>query len=103
MINALEEIGAISRQNLYKIECGEGCRNDGGCEIILEDDTILPAVKRKAGPDHPGGNQTVRLSKHWKESVKDYISLPVAAGKFLFISYCIMRTFVLNNKWVVMR
>ena len=24
MINALEEIGAISRQNLYKIECGEG-------------------------------------------------------------------------------
>ena len=39
MINALEEIGAISRQNLYKIECGEGCRNDGGCEIILDDNT----------------------------------------------------------------
>ena len=47
MINALEEIGAISRQNLYKIECGEGCRNDGGCEIILEDDTICRLSKEK--------------------------------------------------------
>ena len=47
MINALEEIGAISRQNLYKIECGEGCCNDGGCEIILEDDTICRLSKEK--------------------------------------------------------
>ena len=47
MINALEEIGAISRQNLYKIECGKGCCNDGGCEIILEDDTICRLSKEK--------------------------------------------------------
>ena len=47
MINALEEIGAISRQNLYKIECGKGCCNDGGCEIILEDDTVFRLPQEK--------------------------------------------------------
>lgn len=35
MINALEEIGAISRKNMYKVEC----RQEGGCIITLDDDT----------------------------------------------------------------
>ncbi|HJD04104.1 MAG: transcriptional repressor [Mediterraneibacter sp.] len=39
MINALEEIGAISRKNMYKVECSEDCPPECGCEIVLDDDT----------------------------------------------------------------
>ena len=39
MVNALEEIGAISRKNMYKVEYEEEGRNQDGCEIILDDDT----------------------------------------------------------------
>ena len=39
MINALEEIGAISRKNMYKVECPEECRQEGGCIITWDDDT----------------------------------------------------------------
>lgn len=40
MINALEEIGAISRKNMYKVECPEECRQEGGCIITLDDDNV---------------------------------------------------------------
>ena len=39
MINALEEIGAISRKNMYKVECPEEWPAGGGCIITLDDDT----------------------------------------------------------------
>lgn len=39
MVNALEEIGAISRKNMYKVEYEEEKRSQDGCEIILDDDT----------------------------------------------------------------
>lgn len=39
MVNALEEIGAISRKNMYKVEYEEEGGNQDGCEIILDDDT----------------------------------------------------------------
>ena len=39
MINALEEIGAISRKNMYKVECSEDCEKENGCLIVLDDDT----------------------------------------------------------------
>ena len=47
MINALEEIGAISRKNMYRVECGKTCSGEGGCEIILEDDTVFRMPKEK--------------------------------------------------------
>ena len=40
MINALEEIGAISRKNMYKVECSGDCGAESGCEITLDDNTI---------------------------------------------------------------
>ncbi len=40
MVNALEEIGAISRKNMYKVECSENCEAESGCKIILDDNTI---------------------------------------------------------------
>ncbi len=44
MINALEEIGAISRKNMYKVECSqEECPHSRSLEcgyvIVLDDDT----------------------------------------------------------------
>ena len=45
MINALERIGAISRKNMYRIESGESCA--GGCDIVLEDDTVFSIPKEK--------------------------------------------------------
>jgi len=40
MINALEEIGAISRKNMYKITCGAECEVENVCTVEFDDDTI---------------------------------------------------------------
>lgn len=40
MVNTLEEIGAISRKNMYKIACGSDCELKDACVIRLDDDTI---------------------------------------------------------------
>ena len=40
MVNLLEEIGAISRKNMYKISCCMNCDKEDACMIELDDDTI---------------------------------------------------------------
>ena len=40
MVNLLEEIGAISRKNMYKISCCMKCDKEDACMIELDDDTI---------------------------------------------------------------
>lgn len=47
MINTLEEIGAISRKNMYKIACGEECNVENACTIELDDDTVLSFSAKK--------------------------------------------------------
>ncbi|MCC2253842.1 transcriptional repressor [Ruminococcus sp. CLA-AA-H200] len=39
MVNALEEIGAISRKNMYKVEYSDELSEDEACEITLDDNT----------------------------------------------------------------
>ena len=41
MINALEEVGAISRKNMYKVECSEDCAFENACKIVLDDKTSV--------------------------------------------------------------
>lgn len=41
MVNVLEEIGAISRRNIYRIECGHGCDAENVYLIEFDDDTEL--------------------------------------------------------------
>lgn len=41
MINTLEEIGAISRKNMYKIACGSTCDIENACTIEFDDDTVI--------------------------------------------------------------
>ena len=40
MVNLLEEIGAISRKNMYRISCGMNCEKENACRIELDDQTL---------------------------------------------------------------
>ena len=40
MINTLEEIGAISRRNMYKIVRNPDCKDESVCTIELDDNTV---------------------------------------------------------------
>jgi Fur family ferric uptake transcriptional regulator len=39
LINTLEEIGAIDRRNMYKVEYSKKCIMENSCTIILDDET----------------------------------------------------------------
>ena len=39
MVNMLEQIGAISRKNMYRISCGEGCKKQS-CRVEFSDHTV---------------------------------------------------------------
>lgn len=41
MINALEDIGAISRKNMYRVACSENCSMEDACTVILDDATTI--------------------------------------------------------------
>lgn len=40
MVNLLEEIGAISRKNMYRISCGMECDKENACMIELDDHSV---------------------------------------------------------------
>jgi len=40
MVNLLEDIGAISRKNLYKISCCMDCGKENACVIEFDDETV---------------------------------------------------------------
>ncbi|MGN0316521.1 MAG: transcriptional repressor [Lachnospira sp.] len=40
MVNLLEEIGAISRKNMYRITCNMNCDREGICVIELDDKSV---------------------------------------------------------------
>lgn len=39
MVSLLEDIGAISRKNMYKISCSMGCEKENACMIEFDDNT----------------------------------------------------------------
>ena len=39
MINALEEIGAINRKNMYRVAFSSDCTMEDACTVVLDDDT----------------------------------------------------------------
>lgn len=47
MINTLEEIGAISRKNMYKIACSAACEVENACTIELDDNTVYRLSSKK--------------------------------------------------------
>ena len=40
MVNLLEEIGAISRKNMYRISCSMNCDKESACIIELDDQSV---------------------------------------------------------------
>ncbi len=47
MVNVLEEIGAISRKNMYKVSYSEHCVMEDACVVVLEDDTTYHLSAKK--------------------------------------------------------
>lgn len=47
MVNTLEEIGAISRKNMYKVTCGDNRKNDEICVVEFEDGTLCHLSAQK--------------------------------------------------------
>ena len=47
MVNILEEIGAISRKNMYKVLYSEHCPLENQCEVRLEDGTVYQLSAQK--------------------------------------------------------
>ena len=47
MVNMLEEIGAISRKNMYRVDCSPECRKENACTIELEDNTVIELNEEK--------------------------------------------------------
>ncbi len=47
MINLLEEIGAISRRNMYRIACEEEQEVEAACRIELDDKTVIELSAKK--------------------------------------------------------
>ena len=47
MINVLEEIGAISRKNMYKIACGSECSVENACIVEFDDGTMVELSAKK--------------------------------------------------------
>ncbi len=47
MVNVLEEIGAISRKNMYKVAYSEECTMEDACTIVLDDKTAYHLSAKK--------------------------------------------------------
>lgn len=47
MVNALEEIGAISRKNMYKVAYSENCAMEDACTVVLDDSTTYHLSAKK--------------------------------------------------------
>ena len=47
MINTLEDIGAISRKNMYRIGCEGDCVNNNACTVELSDNGVCELSARR--------------------------------------------------------
>ena len=45
MVNLLEDIGAISRKNIYKVSCCMECEKENACTIEFEDESFCIIVE----------------------------------------------------------
>lgn len=66
MINTLEEIGAISRKNMYRIICGEYCDAENECRIEMEDDTTYHFTPQKLNAVIEAGLEACGYPRHKK-------------------------------------
>ena len=47
LVNTLEEIGAISRKNMYKVAYSENCIMENACTVVLDDNTTYHLSAQK--------------------------------------------------------
>lgn len=80
MVNTLEEIGAISRKNMYRIACGETCGNTNchNCLIELEDDSVIEISSSRLNQVIRKGLESLGITEGQK--IKCVISNPCDAS-----------------------
>ncbi len=76
MINTLEEIGAISRKNMYRIDCQQQCGLEEVCTVELDDDTVYHLSAKRWHMVVQSGLKTLGYMDH--QHVK---SVKVKSGK----------------------
>ena len=79
MINTLEEIGAISRKNMYKIACGTECEVENACTIEFDDDTVVELSANKWNQIIQAGLTACGYMKGQK--VRSVIARPCECGE----------------------
>ena len=47
MVNTLEEVGAISRKNMYKVAYLDNCSMEDACTVVLDDETTYHLSAQK--------------------------------------------------------
>jgi len=74
MINTLEEIGAISRKNMYKVACSEQCMMQNACTIQLDDGTAVELSAKEWYKVIRSGLITSGYINH--QSIKSVVTTP---------------------------
>lgn len=66
LINTLEEIGAISRKNMYKVASSMDCPMEDACTVVLDDHTACHLSPKKWNEVIQAGMQVCGYLKHQK-------------------------------------
>ncbi len=78
MVNVLEEIGAISRKNLYHVSCDMDCGEDGVCMIELDDNTVCRLSSKNWYKVISAGLRAYGYAQ--KQTVKKVMAIPTDAN-----------------------
>ena len=78
MVNVLEEIGAISRKNLYHVSCDMDCGEDGVCMIELDDNTVCQLSSKNWYKVISAGLRAYGYAQ--KQTVKKVMAIPTDAN-----------------------
>lgn len=79
MINTLEDIGAISRNTMYRISCKEDCRARNKCRIELDDGTMLQLTQGQWNQIVESGLKTCGYTS--TQNVKNVVLEPCKCDK----------------------
>ena len=87
MVNLLEEIGAISRKNMYKVAYSENCMMENACTIELDDGSDTSSVSKKMEFRDPRGTQVLRIPRRPEGEQRDHQALRVCGTGMLRQEY----------------
>ncbi len=87
MVNLLEEIGAISRKNMYKVAYSENCMMENACTIELDDGSVHHLSAKKWNSVIRAGLKSVRISRRPESDQRDHQALRMCGAGMLRQEY----------------